>query len=141
MVFGAAEVAALNYFHPFVPAGWLPLGIAIGAGILGALLPDVDHPNSTISHDLHIARGDGPLGCTGCLGGIFRHLLGGHRGASHSLLAVTLCAAISWYLVPLWLRPYGLAFSAGYISHLAADLGHGVPLFWPLTRRRFGLGR
>lgn len=141
MVIGAASVAALNYYHPIIPAGWVPLGLSVCAGVLGGLLPDIDHPNSTISHDLHIARGDGPLGCSGCIGGLFRNVLGGHRGASHSLLAVGLCCVIVWRLVPVWLQPYGFAFTAGYASHLVADLGHGVPLFWPITHRRFKLWR
>jgi membrane-bound metal-dependent hydrolase YbcI (DUF457 family) len=140
IVIGGVTALAANYFAHFLPGGYIPLGMAVCAGMLGGLLPDIDHPNSTISHDLHIARGDGPLGCSGCIGGLFRHLLGGHRGASHSLLAVGLCFAFAWFLLmPFW-KPFGLAFTAGYASHLVADLGHGVPLFWPITHHRFGLG-
>ena len=141
MFIGAASVVALNYYYPFLPSGWIPLGMAVGAGVLGALLPDIDHPNSTISHDLHVARGDGPLGCAGCLGGVFRAMMGGHRGATHSLLFVGVCLVLVWYLVPLGWRPYGLAFTLGYASHLVADLGHGVPLAWPISRRLFKVWR
>jgi membrane-bound metal-dependent hydrolase YbcI (DUF457 family) len=35
----------------------------------------------------------------------------------------------------------GLAFTLGYALHIAADMltRSGVPLFWPLFRRAFGL--
>jgi len=55
MVGGAAVVAA-NYLHPYLPVGWLPLAGGIAAGLVGALMPDIDQPVSTISHDLGIAR-------------------------------------------------------------------------------------
>ena len=136
MLIGAASVAALNYYHPIIPGGWIPLGMAIGAGVLGALPPDIDHPNSTISHDLSIGRGDG---CGFLIGSLLRILLGGHRGLTHTLVIVGLLLWLVLRFAQPWLMPYGLAFVTGYASHLVADLGHGVPLFWPLTDRHIKL--
>ena len=34
MFIGAASVVALNYYYPFLPSGWIPLGMAVGAGVL-----------------------------------------------------------------------------------------------------------
>lgn len=141
MLIGAAAAAALNYYHPYLPPGWLPLGVGISAAVAGALLPDLDHPSSTLSHKLGVARGDGPLGCAGFIGGVFRNLLGGHRGLTHTLLAVGLLALAVGRVLPSAWQPYGLAALIGYGSHLVADLGHGVPLLWPLTTRHIGLWR
>ena len=141
ILIGAAGVVAVNYLHPFIPAGWAQLGGAVGIGMLAALAPDIDHATSTLSHKLGIARGDGCLGCSGCLGGIFRWALGGHRGVTHTLIAVAALAAAAWYLMAPDIQPYGFAFVIGYASHLVADLGAGVPLLWPLSKRHIKLWR
>jgi inner membrane protein len=98
-----------------------PLGLILAGGVLGALLPDIDHPNSRISHKAGIA------------GAPFR--LFGHRGFTHSLLALALVwlglAAIQIPLV------YGLAFIIGYASHMISDAmtPSGIVLLWPLKGR------
>jgi inner membrane protein len=141
MLIGGAVVVAVNYFHPFITSGWMQLAGAVGVGMLSALAPDIDHPTSTLSHKLGIARGDGLLGCSGCLGGVFRSALGGHRGITHTLLLLVVLALIVRYAMPADLTPIGVAFLLGYASHLVADLGHGVPLFWPLSSRHIKLWR
>ncbi|WP_406706036.1 metal-dependent hydrolase [Sodalis sp.] len=102
----------------------------IAGGLLTCLLPDIDHPKSVLGQRLTwlstpIAR------------------LCGHRGFTHSLLAII--AGI--LLFTLRLPPQSVipldAFHAmiiGYLSHIAADMltPAGVPLLWP-CRWRFRL--
>jgi inner membrane protein len=98
-----------------------PFGLALAA--LGALLPDIDHPGSWVGRRL--------LPVSVPLAAVF-----GHRGLTHSLLAVG--GGI------LALRVEGLGWGApplavGYLSHLVGDLvSGGVPLLWP-SRRLFSL--
>ncbi|HYD99937.1 MAG TPA: metal-dependent hydrolase, partial [Alphaproteobacteria bacterium] len=84
--------------------------------------PDIDHPGSAVGQRLDfIAK---PLAA-----------VVGHRGVTHSLLAIAACVAALWF--------YGLSaalvapLAIGYLSHLAADAltPSGVPLLWPVKRR------
>lgn len=92
--------------------------------LAGALLPDIDHPQSWLGRRLpFLSR---PIAA------IF-----GHRGITHSLLAVALGV---WLLGSesggVWIS----ALAVGYLSHLAADglTPQGVPLLWP-NHHRFSL--
>jgi len=98
----------------------------IPAALASALLPDLDHPKSMLGQQLPwIAT---PLS-----------RLFGHRGFTHSLLAV---AAAIWGLnqrrLPASL-PIGIkdALIVGYLSHLLGDwlTPAGIPLLWPIKRR------
>jgi inner membrane protein len=97
------------------------LALAIG----GALLPDIDHPHSWVGRRVRLISH--PLAA-----------LIGHRGFTHSILAVIACG-----LLLRW-RGFGRAvvdpLVVGYLSHLAADLltSSGLRLAWPL-RRRFAI--
>ena len=92
----------------------VPLGLAI----MGALLPDIDHPKSWVGKRMR------PLST------IVAAVLG-HRGATHSLLAVAGCG---WLLfhdgTP---RAIVAPVLVGYLSHLAGDLltPRGLRLAWP----------
>jgi inner membrane protein len=92
---------------------------ALGLAVLGALLPDIDHPKSWVGQRLR------PV--SALCARIF-----GHRGMTHSLVAVGGCTAL------LLRQDVPLAVTAplvvGYISHLAADLltPAGLRLAWPL---------
>lgn len=92
----------------------VPLGLAI----IGALLPDIDHPKSWVGKRMR------PLST------IVAAVLG-HRGATHSLLAVVGCG---WLLfhdgTP---RAIVAPVLVGYLSHLAGDLltPRGLRLAWP----------
>ncbi len=98
----------------------------IPAALASALLPDLDHPRSVLGQRLPwISK---PLS-----------RLFGHRGFTHSLLAV---AAAIWgldqSLAPA-LLPTGVkdALIIGYLSHLLGDwlTPAGIPLLWPSKRR------
>jgi len=93
----------------------------LGLALLGALLPDIDHPKSWLGRRLC------PVSS-----GIAAVL--GHRGVTHSAVAVAAC---SWALLrggaPRWMEE---PLAVGYLSHLAADLltPGGLRLAWPLRR-------
>jgi len=120
----AIGVAAWMWAAPHLGLPALdPLPLA-SAGI-GSLLPDIDHPQSWVGQRLcMISR---PLAA-----------MFGHRGVTHSLLAVIVCE-----LLLRWSgfsRPTADAVVVGYLSHLVGDLltSSGLRLMWP-SRWRFAL--
>ncbi|MCB1884366.1 MAG: metal-dependent hydrolase [Geminicoccaceae bacterium] len=123
-------VAACAYAGA-VQSGLLQGGTgAIVACLLGGLAPDIDHPSSRFGRWLPLT--------SGVVTGIT-----GHRGATHSLVAVAAVLGFGYWLttqstLPL---PWVLGFTVGWASHLLADglTYGGVPWLWPL-RRRYGLG-
>lgn len=110
---------------------WLSLA-AVGA--LGGLLPDVDHPGSYVGRRVPLVSDAVEMAF-------------GHRGATHSLLAVFLFYVAARLLALRFLGrdvagPMVLALAAGYLSHLLLDMlnPQAVPLFWPWkVRVRFPL--
>ncbi|MCG8155290.1 metal-dependent hydrolase [Brenneria goodwinii] len=112
------ELAAGDWWH------------IIPGALLTSLLPDIDHPKSLLGQRLKwisapIARAFG------------------HRGFTHSLLAIVAGVFFIQTRLPSdWLLPTDAyhAMIVGYLSHIAADLltSSGVPLLWP-CRWRFRL--
>ncbi|WP_268244282.1 metal-dependent hydrolase [Shewanella algicola] len=100
----------------------LPLWVLVTSIYFGSILPDLDHPGSTIGKRL--------LFISIPLGGLF-----GHRQITHSI----------WpFVITLWIMsgdmgsiPVMFACMIGYASHLIADFvsDGGVPLFWPSQKR------
>ena len=121
---------------PFAMSCWWLFAIATGrpidafgtmAAAIGGLLPDLDHPESVLGRRLPLISIP--------LARVF-----GHRGMTHSLLAVVfivmgLVAATTIYQLGIvgWLIPPLLV---GYLSHILGDsmTPSGVPLFWPHKR-------
>lgn len=97
---------------------------ALAAAALGALLPDIDHPNSWAGRKMRVVSV--PLS-----------LVVGHRGVTHSLVAVAGAIALLAVMGTGWMAA---PVVIGYLSHLMADAltPSGVPLLWP-ARRRFTL--
>jgi inner membrane protein len=93
--------------------------VSLGLAVAGSLLPDIDHPHSWVGRRVW------PLST------IIAAVLG-HRGATHSLLAVVGCG---WLLfhdgTP---RALVAPVLVGYLSHLVGDLltPRGLRLAWPL---------
>jgi len=131
--------AAVMLVHDRVPladslTGLVPVALAT---ILGSLLPDVDSDESTLRQATGTARSQGVVGR---IVSLIVRVFGGHRGAlTHSLFAwglVVTLAGVYFRGNMTW-----VAFSLGYLSHLAADAltVDGVPLLWPLVHRRIRL--
>lgn len=105
---------------------------ALGVGMLGALLPDIDHPQSAMGRQLPVVS-DGVS------------LLMGHRRGVHSLLAAAVLGVAAWSGLRLACPGLSLllavSFVFGYLSHLLLDAlnPEGVPFLWPFVKRRFGI--
>lgn len=114
------------------------LPLILAGGWLGGLMPDIDHPNSTISN---IKLMGFP---------IFKpiawiiNLLLGHRGATHTLWAL-LMTTLPIFMLPVFFPPelaiirvflilFGIGYAVGYLSHLLLDsmTPSGTPMLWPL---------
>lgn len=99
----------------------------IPGALLTALLPDIDHPKSVLGQRLRwisrpIARAFG------------------HRGFTHSLLAIMAGIYFIRHQLPAdWPLPIDAyhAMLIGYLSHIVADMltSAGVPLLWPCRWR------
>lgn len=118
--------------------------IVIAGGWLGGLMPDIDHPNSTISRykvfGIPIFK---PIAWL--INSLF-----GHRGATHTLWALILTWA-PFLLLPAFIPSqyiltqlvsvlFGIGYAVGYLSHLLLDslTPSGTPMFWPLPDIHLG---
>lgn len=125
LVIAAAAVTLTQPWHQ--PS--LPMVAIYAMGLLGGLLPDIDHPKSFIGSKV-------PLLPTL----LFRYG-GGHRGVTHSLLALSLLTAAGFFLAAVLGFQDNAAvcwsLGLGYASHLGADLitNRGIPALWPLRQR------
>ncbi len=100
----------------------IPPGFEVGAAVAGSLLPDIDHPSSKLGRAVPFLSY--PLAA-----------LFGHRGITHSLLAISALVGVLIWLgaTHLW----AAALIVGYLSHLVGDFftPSGVPLLWPMKAR------
>lgn len=135
MISACASLLLFNQSVQFLPPPVMLL--TMGAGMFGSLLPDIDHPQSSLGRQLPIVS-DGVS------------LVMGHRGGMHSTVAAFLAGAAAAlgmrfiHLSPRYLpSDYILvvAFVFGYLSHLALDAltPSGVPFLWPFNEQRFAL--
>lgn len=134
LILGLASGAALAVAWNVQPA--MAIQLALFGG-LGGLIPDLDHPQSTLSG--YIPGSGLVLGLSGIR----------HRTFTHSLLFVVVLVG-AWFASASVLKlpyPYTLALVAGIASHLIADMTtpQGIPLLYPSRRAwrilpRFALG-
>ncbi|MBS3065132.1 MAG: metal-dependent hydrolase [DPANN group archaeon] len=94
--------------------------------LLGAMLPDLDSENATISKQHPTASK-------------LVRAVSMHRGIMHSIIIPVTIYLISFYLIPKFVDiPHVLTYGLllGYVSHLAADaltIG-GLELFHPISK-------
>lgn len=102
------------FMLPFVSTGNVYVYFVLV--LFGAVLPDVDSPNSKIGSKIKI------------IGRIFKH-----RGVFHSLIAGFLISWVLWYFVG---HNYGIALFIGYASHLFIDgfTKLGINFLHPISR-------
>jgi inner membrane protein len=145
LVVGAAALTA-----PQVDMGanFPPLISSLLAVSLGALLPDIDHPQALLAQWKPAGRG-GPLGVWRFFrplvlpAAVVRETLG-HRGALHSVAAgIVISTGVEFLAQVVGAPGFGAALGWGYGAHLLADMAtkRGIPLLWPVTRRRIGFPR
>jgi inner membrane protein len=122
---------------PFALSCYWLFSLAIGkpvfildslVALFAGLLPDIDHPQSALGRKLPFISVP--------LSAIF-----GHRGFTHSLLAVAIVAGTLIYFMgdPVYRQWYWAIapLCVGYLSHILGDLltSSGVPLFYPHKRK------
>lgn len=121
----AASLAAIA-----INAGELDLSpwVALPLASMGALIPDIDHPESKLGRRVY------PLSML-----LFQ--FAGHRGFIHSLPFWGVLSWFFYYLNQQWfpsLYQAWIPLSVGHLSHLIGDMcfgRHGVQLLWPIRRR------
>lgn len=147
----AIGISTMAAATPMFPALYIIQSTLIGAG--AGLMPDLDHPNSKLSHDIApipilSRRLNFILMSVGVLFLAYSFnmplisslvplalwllvaALSPHRGVTHSLLGLVSAT----YALYGWLgTPMSLAFGCAYLSHLIADsfTDGGVPFLWP----------
>ena len=96
--------------------------LLMGAGVVGALIPDICHGGSWIGKKLPV------------LSKIFQVLFG-HRSFTHSILFLLIVKALLQAIHANEAIVYGLL--AGMVSHLLLDMAtkNGIKLFFPISIR------
>lgn len=111
--------------------------VLVAGAWLGSLLPDADRAGSRIYRARTLERRAWPLRVVGRLARLpLRALiLLGHRGLTHSLVAVAAVTALAYLLAP---DAFAAGVGVGYLAHVAADActPGGVPLLAPFSGRR-----
>jgi inner membrane protein len=96
------------------------------AGAVGALLPDIDEPKSYLGNKTKSTS-------------FFINIFFGHRGITHSILALLILQPL--LLLFFMINNINLDilyfFNSGYLSHLLTDLftKGGIPLLYPNEKR------
>ena len=101
--------------------------ILVGAGIVGALLPDICH-------------GGSKMGRTFPISSKIVNKLFGHRSFTHSLLFLFCIAVLMNAFVPY--KGFTIGLLLGMVSHFILDMGtrQGIKLFFPINLKvRFPL--
>lgn len=127
LFFSVASIVMVHQLHisPEITQGdWLHL---IPGALAGALLPDIDHPKSMLGQWVRFISVPVSRLC-------------GHRGFTHSLLAILTGVFLFHTRLPAgWAVPadFYQAVIVGYLSHLVADMltTAGIPLLWPIRWR------
>lgn len=122
-ILGGASMALIISTMMELPDISLIGTMTISAG-LGALLPDIDKKNTTISNKHPVVS-------------FFVRLFTTHRGFTHSFLALIMLAYPLYLLVKtvgsVYLGYAVIGILLGYMSHLMLDMFNpeGIPLFFP----------
>lgn len=110
--------------------------VILGGGIIGALLPDIDHPNSKISRSNIF---------TGVTSAAVSNVTG-HRGAIHTPIAMIIIAIVLGCFIE---NPLGYSYSSflykgfvmGFLSHLLLDTLSPGGIMWgyPANKKYFSI--
>lgn len=94
--------------------------VLVGAGVIGALLPDICHGGSKIGRKLPIISK-------------IVNTMFGHRSFTHSLLFLFLVGMLLHTFIPY--KAISLGILSGMASHILLDMGtkKGVKLFFPVS--------
>lgn len=121
----ATCIFAPSFLGPISPA-------VLTAGLIGSILPDIDHPKAKISNSTLLAK----------MVSKTVSVTTGHRGPCHSLLFVALISFLLYRFavpyVPFLTVECVKWLAVGMLSHLLLDMLNpmGINLFWPITKRK-----
>ena len=126
LIAGSAALVASTAMHLSTTAAVA----AVTAACVGGLLPDIDHKNSTISKEMKVTS-------------FVARSVSSHRGLFHAPLLWCILGAILYFALP---EPYCLLVAPvmlGVASHLLLDILNptGIPLLWPITKKKMRLAR
>lgn len=110
----------------------IPMSV-VAISAVSAVIPDIDIPGSKITKIRGLKWIAKPLS-------ILINKLGGHRGVFHApLLYIALSILLMFLHAPAFLVQ---GFLLGTLSHILLDAFNpaGVPLFWPLSKKRVHVG-
>lgn len=128
ILFGIFLILASYQGVPSLKA-YIPFAYAMTITSIGALVPDLDHPNS------YISKGNWKLVS------LTVRKTTTHRGWTHSIIGAAIFTAIAgivfWYFKANLF--YTVPFSIGYISHLISDSLNptGVNWLWPKNKEKY----
>jgi inner membrane protein len=95
---------AFGFFSGLIAMSLVNTGniyIFFGLVLIGALLPDIDNPDSKVGRHFKF------------IGAVFKH-----RGVFHSIIPAVIILVLVWYFIS---QPYAAAIFIGYASHLFID--------------------
>lgn len=134
----ATVVSTLIYQESIGETGtYIAIGLAIVGGSMGGLLPDIDHPTSKIGKRIP------PISK-------LINVLFGHRGFTHSILAIILFAYFLFFITSIipdvllgFYIPFALGLIVGYASHLVLDMTtvSGIPLLYPVVNKSYRIAK
>lgn len=135
----AATITATLLYSNNLQSGDTLIAVApmLIGGYIGGLLPDIDHPGSKMGRALY------PIAWV-------INKLFGHRGATHSLIALFLTSVL--FLMPSFLiegfakvlyTQFAIGISVGFLSHILLDMTtkSGVPILYPFVRKSYRIAR
>ena len=124
----AACITAPQYFGTIGP-------VTLMAGLVGSLIPDIDHPKSTISNMTLLSKAISKTVTSATK----------HRGVCHSIAFII---AVHFLLtrfvvgnISFFTAERARCLAAGMMSHILLDMLNpaGVSLFWPFGKKRIKL--
>ena len=114
----------------FVPSVWAGV-LYVGLSTFWALMPDIDHHNSTITK----LGGWATRFISWCI-----RLISPHRGLTHSALGIGLMTVVLAYFLPAWVA---VACAVGCLTHVVGDMltKAGVLFWFPFSKKKTRLAR
>lgn len=132
-----AIVTTLLLKPPYTPDKIFLAGVLISGAIFGSLIPDIDHPESTIGKKVKLISN-------------FIHNVFGHRGMTHApiihILTTTVLLLIGNGLLDypkLIYLCFVIGLCIGGLSHLLLDsmTVSGIPLFYPFSKNKYRISK
>lgn len=129
--------STLLYADSFTVGTLVTSGLIIYGSTVGSLLPDIDHPTSTLGRKVFLK----PISLV--INKVF-----GHRTITHSLITTAILSFLLLFTTYFFEGVFHYIYSnliigicVGYISHLLLDsfTVKGIPLYYPFSSKSYKL--